>query len=357
MNKRILATVLFLAVILVLSSGCAMETDQVPAHQDRIIFQSARDAPQNDPAFQSNPQRYFELYSMNTDGSDIQRITNNALWENQADVSPDGKKILCSIHDCPQASVQETDPGWEIAVIDIDGSKLQRLTNNDWLDFGAHWNHDGTKIVYISDSAHRTAADLENVVETKLLPQYDIYVINADGSGKRQLTFAEPGEVYADPSFSFSELSKVLYIHSKGLSGSFDLYMMDEDGANKKLVLEHDETLLAINDPMFSPNGDRIIFEAKVRESGPDGNPVYNIFTVDTDGGDLKRITQDDGEADVLPQYSPDGTMITYYTWVFENGGRTHRIRISNVDGSGEKIISSYPWESSPSWIPVAPVN
>ena len=141
MKRGILYTVLLLAVAVVFTSGCTTETDKIPASPNyRIIFQSARDAPQNDPAFHTNPQRYFELYSMNTDGSDIQRITNNTLWENQADVSPDGKKILCSIHDCSQAGVQETDPGWEIAVMDIDGSNLERLTNNDWLDFGAHWN-------------------------------------------------------------------------------------------------------------------------------------------------------------------------------------------------------------------------
>jgi Tol biopolymer transport system component len=291
---------------------------------------------------------------MNMNGSDIHRITDNTYWENQADISPDGKKIVCSIHYSPQDGIRETDPGWEIAVMDIDGSNLERLTNNDWLDFGAHWNHDGTEIVYLSDSMHRTVADLENVTETKLVPQYDIYVMKTDGSNNKQLTYAKPGEVYADPSFSFSEPSRILYIGSKGLTSNFNLYMMDADGSNCKLILEHDDMLLAVNDPMFSSDGNRIIFEAKVRESGTDGNPVYNIFTVDANGGDLKRITDDDGEADVLPQYSPDGCKIVYYTWVFQDGGRTHQIRIANPDGSSEQIISSYPWESSPSWIPLS---
>jgi len=230
MKRGILCTVLLFVVAVILTSGCTTETDKIPAFPDyRIIFQSARDAPQNDPAFHTNPQRYFELYSMNADGSDIRRITNNTFWENQANVSPDGNKIVCSIHYSPHANIRETDPGWEIAVMDIDGSNLERLTNNDWLDFGAHWNHDGTEIVYMSDSAHRAVADLENVAENKLIPQYDIYVMKADGSNKRQLTYAKPGEVYADPSFSFSEPSKILYIASKGLTSNFDLYMMDAD--------------------------------------------------------------------------------------------------------------------------------
>ena len=215
------------------------------------------------------------------------------------------------------------------------------------LDFGAHWNHDGTKIVYVSDSAHRTVEDLEN----GQLPQYDIYVMNADGSNKKQLTFAKPGEVYADPSFSFTEPSKILYVYSNG-SRNFDLYVMNADGSNKTLILKHNDEILSINDPMFSPDGSRIIFEARLDEDGNHGIPVYNIFSIKPDGSDLKRITQNDGETDLLPQYSPDGKKICYYTYKWENGQHTKRIRIANPDGSNEKVISEFPWETNPSWVP-----
>ena len=313
--------------------------------ESRIIFRSAMDAPDN-ADFEANPQKYFELYTMKADGSDVQRITDNDYYEEQPDVSPDGQKIVCNIH-YSAGRVDGTDPGWEIAVLDIDGENLTRLTDNDYLDFGPHWNHDGTRIVFVSDSAQRTAEDMEYGA----LPEYDIYTMDPDGGNVEQLTSANPGDVNADPSFSFTSPSKILYIHSEGLSGSFDLYVMDADGENQQLILEHDADLLKINDPMFSPDGSKIVFEAKVRES--DGNPIYNLFTVDTSGGDLTRITEDDGESDVLPQYSLDGTKIAYYTYVWEEGGgNTHRIRVANADGSEEEVISTYPWEADPSWLP-----
>jgi Tol biopolymer transport system component len=310
----------------------------------RIIFRSAMDAPSTDPDFQENPQRYIELYTMNSDGSDIQRVTHNTYYENQPDVSPDGKTVVCSIH-LNASKASGTDPGWEIALIDMETGEMTLLTDNDYLDYGAHWNHDGTKIVYVSDSAQRNKVDVENQVPLR----YDVYTMNADGSGKTQLTFAEPGDVNADPSFSFNAPSRILYIHSEGYSGAFDLYTMDHDGGNKTLVRGHDEHLLAINDPMFSPDGTRIVFGAKVRESA-EGNPIYNIFTVDPSGGDLTRITADDGESDVIPQYSPDGGWIAYYTYVWEDDGNTHRIRVIGSDGTNEKTLSTYPWESGPSW-------
>jgi Tol biopolymer transport system component len=197
----------------------------------------------------------------------------------------------------------------------------------------------------VSDSAHRSRVDVENQVP----PRYDIYTMNADGSDKTQLTFAEPGDVNADPSFSFNAPSRIPYIHSEGYSGAFDLYMMDSDGGNKALLRSHDDQLLAINDPMFSPDDARIVFEAKVRESA-EGNPIYNIFTVGPSGGDLTRITADDGESDVIPQYSPDGGWIAYYTYVWEGDGNTHRIRVVGSDGANERTLSTYPWESDPSW-------
>lgn len=117
--------------------------------------------------------------------------------------------------------------------------------------------------------------------------------------------------------------------------------MMDADGENKQLVLPHDNELLAINDPMFSPDDATIIFEAKIREE-QDGTPIYNLFTVTTSGENLMRITGDDGESDILPQFSSDGMKISYVTYVFEDDGNTHRIRIANRDGSEEEVLSIY---------------
>jgi len=127
---------------------------------------------------------------------------------------------------------------------------------------------------------------------------------------------------------------------------------MNADGSNKTLILKHNDEILSINDPMFSPDGSRIIFEARLDEDGNHGIPVYNIFSIKPDGSDLKRITQNDGETDLLPQYSPDGKKICYYTYKWENGQHTKQIRIANPDGSNEKVISEFPWETNPSWVP-----
>jgi len=346
--RRLFKNAIFvLTLVVIIGCNSTDNTQQAnnTTYQYQIIFESTRDAPHSDPDFRENPQKYVELYIMDSDGGNVRRLTYNSFWEHKPEVSPDGTKILISIHYTP-GRVNETDPGWEIAVMNIDGTGLTRLTENDYLDINAKWNHDGTKIVYMSDSNKRNADDLKR----GFIPQYDIYVMNPDGTGKTRLTYGTVGELFGDPCFSLADEDIIYYIHSAGFSGNFDLWRMRADGTNKELVLSHNDSLLAINDPMTSPDGKTIIFEAKVYDDG--SRRLYNIFTIDRNGRNLKRITLNDGEADIWPHFSLDGSKIVYFTYIWSDGGHTQQIRISNPDGTDEINISSYPWDAFPSWIP-----
>jgi len=348
-TKRWKARTTIIAAILVLTLvilGCMEKRanenigDENKSHERvrKILFESARDAPLKDGDFQKNPQKYIELFSMNLDGSDVRRLTYNYYWEHKPQFSHGS--ILVSIHFSP-GRVLETDAGWEIAVLDISNSnfsRLKRLTNNSYLDIDAKWNRDGTKIVYVSDSNKRTADELK----MGLLPQYDIYIMNSDGSGKKRLTFGKPGEVNADPCFSPD--GDIYYVHSEGFSNKFDLWKMEGDGSNKTPVLIHNNLIKSINDPSVSKDGKRIIFEGKI-SSGK-----YNLFVLELEGLKLRRITYDDGESDIWPSFSSDGTYIVYFTYKGDQENHTQKIRISKSDGSEEKEISTFPWESFPTW-------
>ena len=125
---------------------------------------------------------------------------------------------------------------------------------------------------------------------------------------------------------------------------------MDADGSNKKLVLKHGNEISAIHDPMFSPDGQTIIFGGVV-DKDSFGNTISNIFTVGVDGKNLKRITKNDKESDYYPHFSPDGKQISYGTWAWEGlGVATINIKTANLDGSNKKKISKFPWEAAPTW-------
>lgn len=138
--------------LLLLMNGFSFHNNSIAINKQpsyRIVFQSLRDMPSNE----ENVKKYWELYSMKEDGSDVVRITDDTYWENHPDVSPDGKKIVFAVHFNPDENTTETDSGWEIAVMDTNGKNFKRLTNNNVLDALPRWNYDGSKIVYVSDSS------------------------------------------------------------------------------------------------------------------------------------------------------------------------------------------------------------
>jgi Tol biopolymer transport system component len=78
------------------------------------------------------------------------------------------------------------------------------------------------------------------------------------------------------------------------------------DVPRDRIVARHRLGLDAITNPSFSPDGQRIVF------SGMDGG-WSDLYIVDTDGGNLRRLTED-RYADLMPAFSPDGRTIAFTT-------------------------------------------
>ena len=128
-----------------------------------------------------------EIYTMNTDGSDVVRLTFNESYANEPSWSPDGKRIAFTSYLIGEINNQ-------IYVMDIDGSNIVVLASGR--NSSTSWSPDGDKIVFESD----------------IDGDYEIYIMDADGSNVVQLTdnsTLASGTTIADamPSWS-SELGK-----------------------------------------------------------------------------------------------------------------------------------------------------
>ena len=77
--------------------------------------------------------------------------------------SPDGSRI---------AFTSYRDGNWDIYVMDADGSNQQRLTDNPAVDRMPSWSADGSRIAFVSGRDGN----------------WDIYVMDADGSNQQRLT-------------------------------------------------------------------------------------------------------------------------------------------------------------------------
>ncbi len=144
---------------------------------DRIIFTSMRDGD-------------LDLYTMNLDGSDVRRITDRIGYDGGAFFSPDGTQIVWRAHYPEEGSEMDDYQALlaqglirpstlDIWVADADGSNARQVTDNGAANFGPYFHPSGEKIVFSSNMDDPTGRD------------FDLYLIGVDGTGLERITYTE----------------------------------------------------------------------------------------------------------------------------------------------------------------------
>ena len=108
-------------------------------------------------AFASRRDGNYEIYVMDADGSNPQNLTNNPLNDRGPSWSPDGKQIAFASRRDGHFE-NELAITYEIYVMDADGGNQQRLTENRKNDWEPSWSPDGKRIAFQSDRK----GDLQN---------------------------------------------------------------------------------------------------------------------------------------------------------------------------------------------------
>jgi len=202
----------------------------------------------------------YDIFTAKPDGTDLKRLTKAPGYDAEATVSTDGKWIVFT-------SVRDGDI--ELYKMKSDGTGVTRLTRSVGYDGGAFFSRDGQWICWraeypANDSAR---ADYRKLLADHLIrPSHlDLWVMKADGSGKRQVTH-KPGASFA-PYFTPDGKSLIYSSNWETPRGrNFDLYLVPVEGGEPTAVTR-DETFDGF--PMFSPDGRWLVFAsnrgAKVR--------------------------------------------------------------------------------------------
>jgi|GEM_PF-7101565 len=175
---------------------------------------------------------------------------------------------------------------------------------------------------------------------------WNIFKMNADGSGIVNLTKTEHPIVNFEPTWS-PDGSEVVYMRQD--SGGQDLWRVGADGSNPENLTE--TTGVEESGAEFSPDGTKIAYVG----TGPKPccDPEYNndIWVMNADGSDQTQLTKTNfPRQNLSPTWSPDGTKIAYQPMA---GG----LWVMNPDGTGATPLVGNTGASYPSWAPAGPAG
>jgi Tol biopolymer transport system component len=256
------------------------------------------------------------IYIVNTDGTGFKQITDSSSYNFATAFSPDSKKILF------QSNRGSTfgDPKGELYLMNLDGSEQTRITNNSTGSSGSGNSFSGT----FSPDSQNIAFLMRNDTGSA-----NVHIMNADGSGTRQLT------QFGANLFTFSpDGRKIVYTSSR--DGKEDIYVLNIDGSGENKITNGMKNIFNL---VFSPDGKKIGFSS-------DQNGNYEVYSINPDGSELKNLT-DNLVFDAYPTFSPDGSRIAYFH--LENNNA--EIYSMNLDGSGKINITNHSlYDYDPTW-------
>jgi len=261
-----------------------------------------------------------EVMVMRLDGSRPERITTDQQAYSAPSISPDAERI---------AVATRIGGSWSgIYVMDAHGRGLTKVAGRSTFDGEPDWSPDGSKIAFRSESSGPFGAFGR------------IWVVNADGSGLRQLSSDTEEYTYdAQPAWS-PDGSTVLFARSG------ELYTVGADGTGEALLMS---CRLACADPTWSPDGRRIAY---VTLTDADGDGVaeghMDIYVMNADGSGSQRLTTTAAQDD-SPAWSPDGTQIVFRR-AADGNSQLYRVR---ADGTDEVKLSRSLSDAQPTWSPV----
>jgi Tol biopolymer transport system component len=177
----------------------------------------------------------------------------------------------------------------------------------------------------------------------------EIFTMNPDGSDVQQLTHVGPENSASWPAWS-ADGKQIVFNEFPPPDGKPEIWVMDGDGGNQRRVFA--EKLFDENRPSFSPDGSKVVFGRCKRLVG-DGDTCA-IHTVNLDGSGLTRIVPyrfDDTQRS--PMYSPDGKTIAFIISPDASHGFQGVTYLVNADGTNlRRITEPAPCLIRPDWSP-----
>jgi Tol biopolymer transport system component len=209
---------------------------------------------------------------------------------------------------------------------------------------GAHtpaWSADGSKIAFSYSLVNRDYVGSFNL-------QRAIWIVNADGTDRRQLTQLTPGTSWdGGPQWS-PDGSKIVFTRADLVRKQDAVFTVDVESGELFQVTPW--ALHAGGDPEWSPDGKWILLTTQPKDR------AENVYKIRPDGTGLTKLTRHKrgGYHYLSSSFSPDGGRIVSARTPGAGPERAADLVVMNADGSNiRQITKTRLWESSVDWGPV----
>jgi TolB protein len=273
-------------------------TDKAGPFNSKFVFSSDRGG-----------NKFREIYTMDWDGVEIEKISNHNSIAISPAWSPDAKKIAYTAYVQKKSTKMRNA---DLFLFDLEKSKRTNLSYRTGINSGAAFSPDGSSIFL--------------TISQGVTP--NIFRISLGGDVLGKITNGPGNALNVEPAVS-PDGKKVAFSSDRG--GKPMIYVMDLDGKNVTRITNGGVFNSA---PAWSPDGKKIAFAGQ-----DDGN--FDIFLMDVSGQNITRVTQAkkaNGKAadNEDPHFSPDGRFIVYTS----NRTGKNQIYFSTVDGLEERRVT-----------------
>jgi TolB protein len=269
-------------------------------------------------AFVSDRDGNPEIYSLDIFSGETNRLTYSDMADFHPRWSPDGRRL---------AFTSYRDGGPDIHSMTSTGALRQSLTDADWFDEFPSWSPDGEMILFDSDRINDDLPGGEDV--------FRLYLMQADGTEIQRLLSDDTDGAVG----SFSPDERWVVFQSRAGEGEYQIYTLDLETG---LIVRLTHTLARNFRPSWSPDGSQIVFVSE-----RDGQS--ELYVMNADGTDQRRLTSGGLEHVRGPVWSPDGE------WILFNAELEGNTDLYVVNLSGAKIyrLTDHPDEDyHPDWRP-----
>lgn len=294
------------------------------------------------------------LFVVNPDGSNQQQLTHD-IYIDTAFWSPDGRYIVAQARLNNVASILRVEVGPDNKPVGININLTEGETSDNV--FPA-WSPDSSQIAFQSK---RSGGD------------YQVHVMNADGSDKRMVT---DGKGLAKQPVWSPDGQSIAFVLSDGVSAKSEIHVVPATGGAARALTSNGSVK---SNPIWTHDGKSILFTqgsgdrdraisivpveggeprnivdpsavGGLQLSPTEPRLVYYRVLVEARGTDIYTVTLDGGAPVVVtaaspddyhPAWSPDGKKLTWASSRPAAGGAQYRVVVGNVDGSETKVITS----------------